>query len=60
MFLFVVSGIWPRGADGTDINNCARSHDNQLMVSADNTFMNSFKGQHMNEENYRQRMNGKI
>lgn len=34
MFLFV-SGIWPRGADGTDINNCARSHDNQLMVSAD-------------------------
>lgn len=35
MFLFVTSGIWPRGADGTDINNCARSHDNQLMVSAD-------------------------
>jgi hypothetical protein len=28
-------GIWPEGADGTDINNCARSHDGSLLVTGD-------------------------
>lgn len=32
---FNTCGIWPRGADGTDINNCARSNNKQLLVSAD-------------------------
>ncbi|NP_620276.3 echinoderm microtubule-associated protein-like 2 isoform 2 [Rattus norvegicus] len=32
---FGVFGIWPEGADGTDINAVARSHDGNLLVSAD-------------------------
>lgn len=32
---FSTAGIWPRGADGTDVNNCGRSHDSKLIVSAD-------------------------
>nr|XP_021497822.1 echinoderm microtubule-associated protein-like 2 isoform X4 [Meriones unguiculatus] len=32
---FGVFGIWPEGADGTDINAVARSHDGKLLVSAD-------------------------
>lgn len=28
-------GIWPEGADGTDINAVCRSHDNNLLASAD-------------------------
>ncbi|XP_028634462.1 echinoderm microtubule-associated protein-like 2 isoform X1 [Grammomys surdaster] len=32
---FGVFGVWPEGADGTDINAVARSHDKKLLVSAD-------------------------
>ncbi|XP_051966138.1 echinoderm microtubule-associated protein-like 2 isoform X1 [Xyrauchen texanus] len=32
---FNVFGIWPDGADGTDINAVCRSHDNNLLASAD-------------------------
>ena len=28
-------GIWPQGADGTDVNSAARSHSNQLLVTGD-------------------------
>ncbi|XP_026466422.1 echinoderm microtubule-associated protein-like 2 [Ctenocephalides felis] len=28
-------GIWPEGADGTDINSCARSNDEELLATAD-------------------------
>lgn len=28
-------GIWPEGADGTDVNHCDRSHDGELMATAD-------------------------
>lgn len=28
-------GIWPEGADGTDINSCARSSDEELLATAD-------------------------
>jgi len=30
-----VQGIWPAGADGTDINACARSHAKDMIVSGD-------------------------
>lgn len=33
--LFFLSGIWPDGADGTDINAVCRSHDGSLLTSAD-------------------------
>uniref|UniRef100_A0A672R450 Uncharacterized protein n=2 Tax=Sinocyclocheilus grahami TaxID=75366 RepID=A0A672R450_SINGR len=32
---FNVFGIWPEGADGTDINALCKSHDNNLLASAD-------------------------
>merc|ERR1712216_884132 len=32
---WAVQGIWPSGADGTDINRCARSHDRTLLATAD-------------------------
>ncbi|XP_028817944.1 echinoderm microtubule-associated protein-like 2 isoform X1 [Denticeps clupeoides] len=32
---FSVFGIWPDGADGTDINAVCRSHDGSLLASAD-------------------------
>ncbi|KAL3872559.1 hypothetical protein ACJMK2_035781 [Sinanodonta woodiana] len=32
---FNTAGIWPDGADGTDVNNCARSHKGNLIASAD-------------------------
>ncbi|CAM4554129.1 unnamed protein product [Leuciscus chuanchicus] len=32
---FNVFGIWPESADGTDINAVCRSHDNNLLASAD-------------------------
>jgi len=32
---FNTIGIWPEGADGTDVNNCTVSHDGRLVVSAD-------------------------
>lgn len=28
-------GVWPDGADGTDVNNCSVSHNRKLLVSAD-------------------------
>ncbi|KAK0082075.1 hypothetical protein PV325_011118 [Microctonus aethiopoides] len=28
-------GIWPEGADGTDVNNCARSGDRKLIATGD-------------------------
>jgi hypothetical protein len=30
-----VKGIWPEGADGTDINDCERSHDGELLATSD-------------------------
>ena len=33
--LFFCVGIWPEGADGTDINYCSRSRDNQMLCSGD-------------------------
>lgn len=33
--LFSPTGIWSEGADGTDINAVARSHDGKLLASAD-------------------------
>ncbi|XP_043284107.1 echinoderm microtubule-associated protein-like 2 isoform X4 [Venturia canescens] len=32
---FETIGIWPEGADGTDINNCARSGDGKLLATGD-------------------------
>uniref|UniRef100_A0A673W7X6 EMAP like 2 n=1 Tax=Salmo trutta TaxID=8032 RepID=A0A673W7X6_SALTR len=32
---FSVFGVWPDGADGTDINAVCRSHDSSLLASAD-------------------------
>lgn len=32
---FSTFGIWPDGADGTDINSSCRSHDGSLLASAD-------------------------
>jgi len=32
---FNTLGIWPEGADGTDVNHCERSHDGRLMATAD-------------------------
>lgn len=32
---FQTIGVWPEGADGTDVNNCARSSDCRLLVTAD-------------------------
>ncbi|XP_069695137.1 echinoderm microtubule-associated protein-like 2 isoform X3 [Periplaneta americana] len=32
---FNTIGIWPEGADGTDVNHCERSHDGNLMATAD-------------------------
>lgn len=35
-FVFLcLAGIWPDGADGTDINAACRSHDGSLLASAD-------------------------
>ena len=31
----VVAGIWPEGADGTDVNACSRSNKHHLVASAD-------------------------
>jgi len=28
-------GVWPEGADGTDINTCSRSHDKSLVATGD-------------------------
>ena len=35
MYSLSLSGIWPEGADGTDVNACARSHKDNLVASAD-------------------------
>lgn len=35
MLTFNTLGIWPEGADGTDVNHCERSHDGRLMATAD-------------------------
>ncbi|KAM4597691.1 echinoderm microtubule-associated protein-like 2 [Polymixia lowei] len=32
---FSTFGVWPDGADGTDINAVCRSHDSSLLASAD-------------------------
>ncbi|CAB4008191.1 echinoderm microtubule-associated -like 2 isoform X3, partial [Paramuricea clavata] len=34
---FPVRGIWPEGADGTDINTCIRSHSAQYLVNGDDS-----------------------
>ena len=30
-----MSGVWPEGADGTDVNSCARGNNLGLLASAD-------------------------
>ena len=30
-----LSGIWPEGADGTDVNNVCRSNNGKILASAD-------------------------
>lgn len=32
---FETIGVWPEGADGTDVNNCARSGDGKLIATGD-------------------------
>ncbi|XP_041351866.1 echinoderm microtubule-associated protein-like 2 isoform X3 [Gigantopelta aegis] len=32
---FSVAGIWPEGADGTDVNSCCRSHNKNVIATAD-------------------------
>ncbi|XP_076678877.1 echinoderm microtubule-associated protein-like 2 isoform X5 [Andrena cerasifolii] len=32
---FETIGIWPEGADGTDVNNCTRSRDSKLLATGD-------------------------
>ncbi|XP_064484609.1 echinoderm microtubule-associated protein-like 2 isoform X3 [Ornithodoros turicata] len=32
---FNVFGIWPEGADGTDVNTCSRSHSSKLLATGD-------------------------
>ncbi|XP_048515693.1 echinoderm microtubule-associated protein-like 2 isoform X8 [Athalia rosae] len=32
---FETIGVWPEGADGTDINNCTRSGDGKLLATGD-------------------------
>lgn len=32
---FNTIGIWPEGADGTDVNNCTRSDDGKLLATGD-------------------------
>ncbi|XP_071640350.1 echinoderm microtubule-associated protein-like 2 isoform X6 [Temnothorax longispinosus] len=32
---FETIGIWPEGADGTDVNNCTRSGDGKLLATGD-------------------------
>ncbi|XP_045773907.1 echinoderm microtubule-associated protein-like 2 isoform X2 [Maniola jurtina] len=32
---FTTVGVWPEGADGTDINSCTRSHDSRLAATGD-------------------------
>ncbi|XP_039294135.1 echinoderm microtubule-associated protein-like 2 [Nilaparvata lugens] len=32
---FSTVGIWPEGADGTDVNACERSHDHNLIATGD-------------------------
>ncbi|XP_060823418.1 echinoderm microtubule-associated protein-like 2 isoform X11 [Bombus pascuorum] len=32
---FETIGIWPEGADGTDVNNCTRSGDSKLLATGD-------------------------
>ncbi|XP_031836389.1 echinoderm microtubule-associated protein-like 2 isoform X3 [Nomia melanderi] len=32
---FETIGIWPEGADGTDVNNCSRSGDSKLLATGD-------------------------
>ena len=34
-FYFYFSGIWPEGADGTDINTCCRSNNKKLVATGD-------------------------
>lgn len=34
-YFLLLTGIWPDGADGTDINAVCRSHDGSLLASAD-------------------------
>ena len=33
--LFSLVGIWPDGADGTDVNSVDRSHGKQLLATGD-------------------------
>jgi hypothetical protein len=32
---FTTIGIWPEGADGTDVNSCERSHDARVIATGD-------------------------
>jgi microtubule-associated protein-like 1/2 len=35
--MYHFAGIWPEGADGTDINTCIRSHSAQYLVNGDDS-----------------------
>jgi len=37
IFGWYVKGIWPKGADGTDVNALHRSHDSSLLATADDS-----------------------
>jgi hypothetical protein len=32
---FTTLGVWPEGADGTDVNSCERSNNQKLLATAD-------------------------
>ncbi|XP_075233880.1 echinoderm microtubule-associated protein-like 2 isoform X2 [Lycorma delicatula] len=32
---FTTVGIWPEGADGTDVNSCEKSHSNHILATGD-------------------------
>ena len=34
---FDVMGVWPQGADGTDVNAVSRSNDHELLASGDDS-----------------------
>lgn len=35
IYYFKFQGIWPDGADGTDVNACCKSNKQHLLASAD-------------------------
>ncbi len=31
----MIAGIWPENADGSDVNTCARAHNQKVLASGD-------------------------